>query len=117
MKKIGRQRRHKRITKKIQGNQERPRLVIFRSKKHIRVQLVDDSAQKVITGCSTLNKEFKSKGAKTADKEAAKQIGKIIAQKAQSLGIKNVSFDRSGYKYHGRIKSLADGAREEGLKF
>ena len=117
MKKIGRQRRHKRITKKIKGDQEKPRLVVFRSKKHIRAQLVNDSGQKVVVGCSTLSKEFKSRGIKTTNKESAKEVGKIIAQKAQGMGIKKVSFDRGGYKYHGRIKSLADGAREEGLKF
>lgn len=117
MKKIGREHRHKRITKKTQGLSQRPRLVIFRSKRHIYAQLIDDSQDKVITGCSTLSKVFKSKGLKTSDKGAAKEIGKLIATQAVELGIKAVSFDRGGYKYHGRVESLAQGAREGGLKF
>lgn len=117
MQKIGRERRHKRITKKLKGNKEKPRLVVFRSKKHIYAQLVNDTAQKVIAGCSTLGKEFKDKKIKSSDKTAAKEMGKIISSRALVLGIKTVSFDRGGYKYHGRIKSLAEGAREGGLQF
>jgi large subunit ribosomal protein L18 len=117
MKQIGRDRRHKSIAKKIQGSKQRPRSVVFRSKKHIYVQLVDDNSQKVITGCSTLSKEFRTKKIKSSDITAAKEVGKMIAKKALKLGIESVRFDRSGYKYHGRIKGLADGAREGGLKF
>ncbi len=117
MQKIGRERRHKRITKKLKGSKERPRLVVFRSKKHIYAQLVNDAAQKVITGCSTLSKEFKDKKIKSSNREAAKEVGKILSSKALGLGIKTISFDRGGYKYHGRVKSLADGTREGGLKF
>jgi large subunit ribosomal protein L18 len=113
----GRIQRHKRITKKIKGTKERPRLVVFRSNKHIYAQLVDDSMQKVLMGCSTLSKEFKEKNIKSTNKEAAKEIGKLIAQKTLSLGIKKVSFDRAGYKYHGRVRMLAEGAREAGLEF
>lgn len=117
MRQIGRGRRHKRITKKLKGDQDMPRLVVFRSKKHIYAQLVNDAAQKVIAGCSTLSKEFKDKKIKSSDKTAAKELGKMISSKALTLGVKAVSFDRGGYKYHGRVKSLADGAREGGLKF
>lgn len=117
MKKIGRYRRHKSIAKKIRGDESQPRLVVFRSKKHIYTQLVNDDAQKVLTGCSTLGKEFKTKEIKITKKDAAKEIGKMIAQKALTLGIKKICFDRGGYKYHGRVKSLADGAREGGLEF
>ncbi|MDD3295936.1 MAG: 50S ribosomal protein L18 [Candidatus Omnitrophica bacterium] len=117
MKKIGRLRRHKRITKKLKGTSMRPRLVVFRSKKNIYAQVIDDSMSKVIAGCSTLSKEFKSKALKASGKEAAKEIGRSIAQKSLDLGIKSVSFDRGGYLYHGRVESLAQGAKEGGLKF
>lgn len=123
IKNIRRKRRHKRVTKKVRGSKLKPRLVVFRSNKHIYAQLVDDTAQKVITGVSTLSKEFstlkkKEDGkVKTGTKEAAYQVGKIIAQRALSLGIKTICFDRGGYKYHGRVESLAQGAREGGLKF
>lgn len=113
----GRERRHKRITKKMKGSKTCPRLVVFRSGKHIRVQLVDDGLDKVITGCSTLSKDFKGKNIKPSNKEAAKEVGKLIAQKALKLGFKEACFDRAGYKFHGRVKFLADGAREGGLKF
>jgi len=117
MKQIGRKRRHKRITKRVKGTEKMPRLVVFRSKKHIYTQLIRDDIQKVAGGCSTLSREFRDKNIKTTNKEAAKEIGKMIAQKAKGLGIKNVCFDRGGYKYHGRVKSLAEGAREGGLSF
>ncbi len=117
MKNIGRVRRHKRIAKTIRGTGERPRMVVFRSKKNISVQLVDDSVQRVIGGFSTLGKVFKNINIKSSDMNGAKEIGKIIAKKAVELGFKNVSFDRGGYKYHGRVKSLAEGAREGGLVF
>ncbi len=117
MKLEGRARRHKRILKKTRGTEERPRLVVFRSKKHIYAQLVDDQKQRVITGCSTLSKEFRELKIKSTNKEAAKEVGKLIAKKAQERGITKVCFDRAGYKYHGRVRALAEGAREGGLKF
>ncbi|MEI8350352.1 MAG: 50S ribosomal protein L18 [Candidatus Omnitrophota bacterium] len=113
----GRIRRHTRVTKKVQGTATKPRLAIFRSSKHIYAQLVQDESGKVLIGCSTLSKEFKAKNLKTANKEAAKEIGKLIAQKAIAIGIKEVCFDRGGYKYHGRVAALSEGAREGGLKF
>lgn len=117
MKSIARKLRHKRITKKIKGDKDSPRLLVFRSKKHIYAQLIDDASGKVISGCSTLTKEFKSKNIKSSDKAAAKEIGKMIAAIALKSNIKKVRFDRSGFKYHGRVKELADGSREGGLKF
>ena len=117
MKQIGREKRHERITKHLQGTENKPRLVVFRSKKHVYAQLVRDDIQKVIAGSSTLSKDFKSKNIKSGNKEAAKIIGKLIAKKSIKLGIKEVCFDRAGYKYHGRIQALAEGAREGGLKF
>lgn len=117
MKKLSRAYRHKRISRKVQGTAARPRLVVFRSRKHIYAQLVDDQGQKVITGVSTLSESFKKQNEKPANKEGAKQIGKLIAELAKSKKIDVIRFDRGGYKFHGRVKSLADGAREGGLKF
>ncbi len=92
-------------------------MVVFRSNKHIYAQLVDDHLQRVITGCSTLSKDFKELRMRSSNKDGAYQVGKLIAQKALGLGIKEVCFDRSGYKYHGRVRALAEGAREGGLRF
>ncbi|MEO0142347.1 MAG: 50S ribosomal protein L18 [candidate division WOR-3 bacterium] len=113
MKLTGRERRHKRVRKKVIGTPEKPRLCVFRSNKHIYAQLIDDTQGKVICGVSSIKKP-ELKGNKTA---IAAQIGRMIAQIALSKGIKEVSFDRAGYRYHGRIKALAEGAREAGLKF
>jgi len=117
MKQIGRQRRHKSIARKVRGVEGRPRLAVFRSKKHIYAQVINDAAGKVILSVSTLGKEFKEKKLKSTNQDAAKEIGKIISEKAKKLGVEVVSFDRGGYKYHGRVKKLAEGAREGGLKF
>lgn len=117
MKTIGRERRHKRITKKMKGSAEQPRLAVFRSQKHIYAQLINDQEAKVITSYSTLADDFKQKKIKSADKEAARQVGKLVAERALSLGITKVCFDRSGFKYHGRVEALAQGVREAGLKF
>jgi len=113
----GRVRRHARVTKKLQGTAAKPRLTVFRSNKHIYAQLIQDESSKVLLGCSTLSEEFKAKKIKTTNKEAAKEDGKLIAQKAIAIGIKEVCFDRGGYKYHGRVAALSEGAREGGLKF
>ncbi len=118
MKKIGRERRHKRITKRIRGVSQKPRMVVFRSKKHIYVQIINDEENKVIAGFSTLSKDFKDKEADLTDnKDKAKITGRMFAQKVKSLGIDKISFDRAGYKFHGRIKALAEGAKEGGLIF
>ncbi|MFH1768319.1 MAG: 50S ribosomal protein L18 [Candidatus Omnitrophota bacterium] len=117
MKNLGRLYRHRRIAKKIRGSAERPRLVIFRSNKHIYAQLVNDQQGKVLIGFSTLSKEFKEKNIKSATKDGAKELGVIFGKKAKSMGFDRVSFDRAGYKYHGRIKDFAYGARQEGLVF
>ena len=117
MKKLGRLLRHKRITKRIIGTKDRPRLVVFRSKKHLYVQVVDDSKQSVLLGSSTLSKDFKNKKIKTNTKEGAKALGSLFAQKILTLKLDKVSLDRAGYAYHGRLKALADGMREAGIKF
>jgi len=104
-----------RIRKIVSGTEKQPRLSVFRSNKEIYAQLIDDVNGNTLVSSSSAEKEFsKTKGNKT---ETASLVGKNLAEKAVSKGIKQVSFDRSGYLYHGRVKSLADGAREGGLKF
>lgn len=115
-KRKNRVRRHKRVRAVIKGTSERPRLSVFRSNKRIYAQLVDDS--KGITLLSASNREVRSKKLEVKDKkEAAFGVGKILAKKALEKGINSVVFDRGGYKYHGRVKALAEGVRQGGLKF
>jgi len=110
----GRKRRHQRIRKKMLGSAAKPRLCVFRSNQHIYAQLVDDTQGKVLLGTSSLSE----KGLKSKKKiEVANEIGKKIGKLALDKGIKEVAFDRGGYKYHGRVKALAEGAREVGLRF
>ncbi len=111
------QRRHQRIRRKVNGTAERPRLAIFRSNQHIYAQLIDDVAQHTIAAASTLEAEVKEKLDSTANSEASATVGKLIAQRALAKGIEEVVFDRGGNLYHGRVKSLADAAREAGLNF
>ncbi|GIV31943.1 MAG: 50S ribosomal protein L18 [Saprospiraceae bacterium] len=111
-KEIRRRKIHWRIRKKVNGTPTKPRLNVFRSNKEIYCQLVDDVHGHTLAAATSLNANLK--GTKT---EKAKEVGKIIAQKALALGIQEVVFDRGGYLYHGRVKALADGAREGGLKF
>lgn len=110
--------RKKRVRKKIWGTSERPRLSIFRSNKHIYAQIIEDASGKTLISASTISKELQAKLKKNTKKtEAAKKIGELVAKKAISKGIDKVVFDRGGFIYHGRIKAVADGAREAGLKF
>lgn len=104
----------RRIHKKLRGDADRPRLAVFRSNKEIYAQLVDDDRAHTLAAASSRDKDVESKGTK---KEVAGKVGQAIAQKAKEAGIEKIAFDRSGYRYHGRVKSLADGAREGGLKF
>lgn len=110
-------RRKKRIRKKIFGVAERPRLSVFRSTKHIYVQLIDDSIGSTILTVSTLNKDVRDKVKGLKKAEAAKVVGKIMGDKALEKGVKKIVFDRNGFIYHGRVKALAEGAREAGLEF
>lgn len=104
--------------KRIMGSPERPRLVVYRSLKYIYGQIVDDASDKTIIGASNLSKEIKAEVAKAKSKiEASKLVGEFLAQKALEKKIKKVVFDRNGYKYHGRVKALAEGARQGGLNF
>ena len=109
-----RQRRQRRIRGKVSGSAERPRLAIFRSNKGIFAQLVDDQTGRTIAGASWLGVAKSFKGTKT---DQAAEVGKLVAEAAKKAGIESVVFDRGGYLYHGRVKALADGAREGGLKF
>jgi large subunit ribosomal protein L18 len=111
---LHRKRVHRRLRRKISGSPERPRLVVFRSLKNIDAQVVDDKAGHTLAAASTLEKNATAKG---CDIGAAKAIGKLLAERAQEKGIKKVVFDRGGYRYHGRVKALADAAREAGLEF
>ena len=107
-------RRHKRVRAKIYGTTDRPRLNVFRSNSNIYAQIIDDENGTTLLSASTLDKEFNGYG---GNKEAAKAIGTMIAKRAAEKGITEVVFDRGGYVYHGRVKALADAAREGGLKF
>jgi len=110
--------RHKRLRKRISGTPERPRLSVYRSEKHIYAQIIDDTKGVTLVAVSTVEEELRNKlNQKTWNVQAAKEVGKIIAERATAKGIKEIVFDRGGYKYHGRIKALADSARESGLKF
>ncbi len=112
-----RQRVHYRIRKVVNGTAERPRMVVFRSNKQIYVQVVDDTKGVTLASASSLEKALVEKCKGLSGVEAAKVVGGCIAQRALEKGISMVSFDRGGYLYHGRVKSLADAAREGGLKF
>jgi len=109
-----RNRIHQRIRRKLSGTPERPRLAIFRSVAHIYAQVIDDSKGATIVSASSVDKGGKTNGGNVA---AAKTIGKLVAERAKAQGIKSVVFDRGGYQYHGRVKALADAAREAGLEF
>ena len=110
--------RKKRVRKKISGTPESPRLTVFRSLKHIYAQVIDDTMAKTLVESSSLSKEIQSKvNEKGSNKEGASLVGKSVAERALKKGIKKVVFDRNGFLYHGRVKSLAEAAREAGLEF
>ena len=109
-----RERRHKRVRGKVVGSAERPRLVVFRSNRGIEAQLVDDLEGKTLAAASWLNLKKSFKGSKS---EQAAEVGKLLADNAKKANVETVVFDRGGYLYHGRVKALADAAREGGLKF
>jgi len=115
-KRQSRKKRHRSLRKRIEGNAERPRLAVFRSTRHIYAQVIDDVQKKTLTAIS--DKVLAVEGETKADKKArAKRVGVAIAKQCLEKGIDKVVFDRAGYKYHGRVSALADGAREAGLKF
>ena len=109
--------RHKRVRKKISGTAERPRLSVYKSAKNIYAQLIDDINRTTLVAASTIDKEIDLGGIYGGNKYAAKKVGELIAKKAVAKGISEVVFDRGGYLYHGRVRELAEAAREAGLKF
>jgi large subunit ribosomal protein L18 len=110
-------RRHQRVRKKVNGTPDRPRLCVFRSNKHIYAQVIDDVAQHTLAAASTLDSNIKSQSASGATCEVSAAVGKLVAERALEKGVTRVVFDRGGNLYHGRIKALADAAREAGLNF
>jgi large subunit ribosomal protein L18 len=110
-------RKHERIRAKISGTAQRPRLCVFRSLSNIYAQVIDDTTGTTLASASTLDSEIKEKAAYGGNSEAAKAVGTLVAQRATGKGIEAVVFDRGGYIYHGRVKALAEAAREAGLKF
>jgi large subunit ribosomal protein L18 len=114
---VARERRKKRSRDKIRGTSERPRLCVFRSSKHIYAQVIDDQQGKTLAAASTLSKEIAGSLEKSANIAAAKQVGEMVARRAVERNVTKVTFDRNGFLYHGRVKALADAAREAGLQF
>jgi large subunit ribosomal protein L18 len=112
-----RRRRHKRVRRKITGTQERPRLSVFRSLRHIYVQVIDDVNGRTLVSASTLDTQARDDISQLDVHDQAKAVGRIVAERAKAQGIENVVFDRGGYPYHGRIQAVADGSREAGLVF
>jgi large subunit ribosomal protein L18 len=112
-----RDRIHRRIRKKLTGTPARPRLAVFRSQGHIYAQVIDDEAGRTLCAASSLDKDLREKSKRGSGVTAAKAVGQLIATRAKEKGLESVVFDRGGFHYHGRIKALADAAREGGLKF
>jgi large subunit ribosomal protein L18 len=112
-----RKRRHRRVRKRVIGTSQRPRFNVFRSLKHIYAQVIDDTRGHTLAAVSTLDPELRDKVKGLTKTEQAKLVGGLLAKRALERGVKEVAFDRGGYKYHGRVKSLAEAAREGGLEF
>ncbi len=110
-------RRHRRIRKKVSGSPLRPRLAVFRSNQHIYAQVIDDTSHHTLAAASTLDADLKQELASSSNREASMAVGKLLAKRALDKGISKVVFDRGGNIYHGRVKALADAAREAGLEF
>lgn len=116
-KKANRKARHLRVRKKVSGTPQKPRLNVYKSNTNIYAQIIDDVNGKTLVSASTLDKDIKTSVENAGNMEAAKKVGEVIGKKALEQGIEDVVFDRSGYQYHGKVKELAEAAREAGLKF
>jgi large subunit ribosomal protein L18 len=114
---LGRTRRQARVRDRLRGTDARPRLSIFRSDRHIYAQLITDTSGKTLLAVSTLSPDLRTQLKKTADVSAAKQVGLLMARRCKEKGIKRIVFDRNGFLYHGRVRAVAEGAREGGLEF
>ncbi len=112
-----RKRRHRRVRVKVNGTPERPRLNVFRSSKHIYAQVIDDQSGRTLVAASSVDPVLRSEMPRGSNREAARKVGALLGSRAVDQGIKDVVFDRGGYLYHGRVKELAEGAREAGLNF
>lgn len=112
-----RQRRHNRVRNKVKGTPDRPRFNVYRSAKHIYAQIIDDFTEQTLVSASTVDNEIKDEVEYGGNEEAAQVVGEYLAERALEKGIEQVVFDRGGYKYHGRVKALAEAAREGGLEF
>jgi len=114
----GRTLRQARVRKRVRGTDERPRLTVFRSANHIYAQVISDESGRTLAAASSLSKELREKlGGKAGNKDAAREVGQLVARRARDAGVAAVVFDRNGFLYHGRVKTLADAAREGGLQF
>ena len=111
----GRRRRHQRVRKQVRGTAEKPRLCVFRSSRHIYAQLIDDTRGHTIAAASTM--EAEARAGRTADADAARAVGRRLGERAKQAGLSAAVFDRGGFRYHGRVAAVADGAREAGLAF
>ena len=105
------------VRKRVSGDEKRPRLTVFRSAKHIYAQAIDDETGKTLAAASTLDKEIKAEAAKAKKTDAAKLVGELVGKRLGARGVESCVFDRNGFRYHGRVAAVADGARESGLKF
>lgn len=114
---LARERRHSRVREKVSGTSQRPRLNVYRSLNNIYAQVIDDSTGQTLVAASSVDGEIRSSLAGQKKTEQATQVGKLLAERSLEAGIKEVVFDRGGYKYHGRVKALAEASRENGLKF
>jgi large subunit ribosomal protein L18 len=114
---VARQIRQRRVRQRIRGTAERPRLSVYRSNKHIYAQVIDDTANRILSAASSVGKDFQGTGKSGGNIEGATLVGAMVAEKALQQGIQQVVFDRNGFLYHGRIKAVAAGAREKGLQF
>ncbi len=112
---MGRERRHRRVRKKVRGTAERPRLSVFRSNRHIYAPVIDDVGRRTVAAASTVETDLRAGATGTVD--AAKKVGQLVGERAKAAGVETVVFDRGGFRYHGRVAGVADGAREAGLQF
>ena len=112
-----RTRRHARVRKKVTGTAQRPRLAVYRSEHHIYAQVIDDSAGRTLAAASSVDKSLKGELGYGGNVDAAKRVGQLVGERAKQAGVQGVVFDRGGFKYHGRVAALAEGAREAGLEF
>lgn len=117
LKRVARERRRERVRRSVRGTNERPRLSVFRSGKHIYAQLITDVTGQTVLTVSTMSPDLRTQLKKTANVTAAKEVGLLVARRCKEKGITRVVFDRNGFLYHGRVRALADGAREGGLEF